>query len=1158
MRDSIAQAFVLFLLLCFASSLATAQEPKQVRDWPAGIVPRERLSNERAFDYDFSKISVATLQTWLGRIGIELPVALDGEVSGWVWVQRSELGWLDVGSYRLEGEISSPSLLVDQLKIEDGIVRFGLADGDWYVGEISGLAKSEISGKAVGNAAANVMILASDDPVARVDIEIGSIDIKTFLSLFGIESNVSNRNGRVSVDGVIPISSMLEPATWDATAKVELANVATSYLLSDANLNASFAMEDGSWKIVESLVEMGESELQLSGQGRLSEAFPFEFSLSGDRLNATELLKQLKLSEIASEIEGPLDLFAKIRGNPTEGALNAEAVIKSRRLTISDKSFDQIEAVAAYDSDSIRLTVASLVGLEGEATGTAIWRDFESLAQVVPDKLNSKLMNIQLADLPLEKSLVELSGAATGELQFEKVTQGEMFDWTSAGKVAVEDLRVSELRLGQSELTWDKLAGSAQLNGKVVTSQGAGELTADIRVSLADRVGSGLKSTNVSAYHAAGKLSEYDIFAELPESRSGNLKVAANGEFWLEGSPAALWSRGRFSLQNSGIQIAQRSLAVEFAETAFNEEEIRVERFRLHDGEGRVVGSAQFRRDARGEDRLRLRVVAMSLAPYLKDFSTGKLPSASGILDGTAELKRTAGAQVDGKGWSGKISGSVSELSYHNRPLGNLDFKGNLKDWMLSLNANGTLMSGQTKVVGVIPISTRTINSMFDSASKADRDSAESYKANLELSIEKARVRRIAAMLSGNGKSNLDGSATLSLKLSGGSIEDLEVAGRLDLPTVTNADQPLASDLVSRFKFRDSRLTIDECSGGFAGGELATQGFIELNDDYSGLSNVRFNFATKRMEVPQLVRLIYPEYAKYYEGVLDYRGTASYRRGIQLNGSLLGREGELFGIPIQYARGELRVALDEKGRFSRAISRNLHGTGVGGKFESNVDVRGGSNIELKTNGTISGGKLEQLGKSFGFTGLAGTGKFSSRFNLDSKKIERLDELAGNVQINLEDGDVLSIPLLSKVDRFLPLAQFASTDIENGRLNAIVGQGQLRIRDLVVNSKALVLAATGSASLDGSTLDLDLAVQTGGGIQQQLTQSAVERFIATSIPQLALLNEVNELVRNRSVFLHVGGSTSRPVFSAKPAQTAARGFIETFGRRLIDSGTDSNR
>ena len=81
------------------------------------------------------------------------------------------------------------------------------------------------------------------------------------------------------------------------------------------------------------------------------------------------------------------------------------------------------------------------------------------------------------------------------------------------------------------------------------------------------------------------------------------------------------------------------------------------------------------------------------------------------------------------------------------------------------------------------------------------------------------------------------------------------------------------------------------------------------------------------------------------------------------------------------------------------------------------------------------------------------------------------------------------------------------------MRAWIGQGQFRIRDLVLNGDAFSLLAYGTAALDGSNLNIDAILQTGGGVQQRLVQSAVEKLLVGVAPPISAIQQLNEIVRN---------------------------------------------
>ncbi|MEZ6079425.1 MAG: hypothetical protein R3C56_28275 [Pirellulaceae bacterium] len=113
----------LLLLPLLVQRSALGQETLEAGAWPAGVVARDTLPTERAYNYNFNEVDVSKLEGWLKWFGYELPAKFSGNVSGWIWAQRSGCGWFDVANYRLEGEVESPQLLIESWTLEQARLR---------------------------------------------------------------------------------------------------------------------------------------------------------------------------------------------------------------------------------------------------------------------------------------------------------------------------------------------------------------------------------------------------------------------------------------------------------------------------------------------------------------------------------------------------------------------------------------------------------------------------------------------------------------------------------------------------------------------------------------------------------------------------------------------------------------------------------------------------------------------------------------------------------------------------------------------------------------------------------------------------------------------------------------------------------------------------
>jgi hypothetical protein len=194
--------------------------------------------------------------------------------------------------------------------------------------------------------------------------------------------------------------------------------------------------------------------------------------------------------------------------------------------------------------------------------------------------------------------------------------------------------------------------------------------------------------------------------------------------------------------------------------------------------------------------------------------------------------------------------------------------------------------------------------------------------------------------------------------------------------------------------------------------------------------------------------------------------------------------------------------------------------------------------------------MEQLSRALGFERIIGSENFDASAQLASRRLTDLGALTGQLQFNFLDGDAGSIPVVSELNRLIPLTQLASTDINSGVMHARIGEGELQIQDLLLNSEAFWLAARGGASLRNGNLDLQGVLQTGGGLEAQISQNSVRNLAGVALPQLMIVSQLDNLLRNRTVYFRVRGTNNRPVIQPKVAPTLARLLLQEVRRELL--------
>jgi hypothetical protein len=381
---------------------------------------------------------------------------------------------------------------------------------------------------------------------------------------------------------------------------------------------------------------------------------------------------------------------------------------------------------------------------------------------------------------------------------------------------------------------------------------------------------------------------------------------------------------------------------------------------------------------------------------------------------------------------------------------------------------------------------------------------------------------------------------TASMQVSGqqfgNQINQLDVL--LRVPRLVYNRQSLAENLLLDVNYDSKRWQIRELSGGFGGGRVDARGAVSVSapsnfgEPSTGSKDGMLQFSAQRVQLHSIVDFLMPEYANEFAGQLSYRGVARFHRQLQLTGFVRADRAIAFGLPVQQGHGNLRIRINPNGSLSHLVANNFTGTAIGGRFIGDVTLRGGQRYDLSAQGQVTDGKLDQLSRALGFERIIGTGKFNGRINLQSRDASSLPALNGQLQIDFNQGDAQSVPALSELARYVPVLQLASSDITDGRLRARIGSGQLRIQDILLNGETFWLAGSGNASLVGGRLDLEAILQTGGGIQQQLSQQLLQRIALGIVPQAAVVAELNDLIGNRTLYFHIGGTTARPVVQAR--------------------------
>lgn len=1189
----VCQLASLLVLALSAGRPIAGQERLDSANWPVGVAARSALPTQRAYNYEFRDVQVSELEGWLKWLGYEFPAKISGQVTGWLWAQRSSSGWFDLAGYRLEGEVESPQLLIESWRVEQARVRFGYAEGSWYVGKLSGEIAEQTSDASIGRVELQGKLPLAGPRALQISGSLNQVLLQPLLTAFGLRVAIDNQPGNLVLRSQVPLSTIGDISTWTVRSELDIAGVVFTDAphLPELSITGPLQLEAGHWNFSNAQIGVAQQTLQGNAQGELAAGpsgtlrdarLPYSATISSARLDLEKLLASLGRNRGIPAVQGIVSLAGEFSGNAAEGLEAAALTLQAPQIKAVGETLAEVELQASLQmSDGmpqgLNLNLQSARVAAGNISGQLTWLDLTEMAQGLPSSADLMIEHVDLSRLSPSQIPVGLAGTADGQLRLRSEPQQQPAAWTGELRLRVRQFAVSKTNLGDVYLSVSKTtAESLELQLRDALK------SFSLQALLAAEPPSGKSNApyQFSSYSLTGELHNYQTRLALAAQMGPHfteVPVAASGSFQLEGKlpngldelANHLPERGRVVLDDLRIGLGRQMLHLQDSLLNIRPDAWRLEQFRLvsqsaQDAsnlatleQGRVVGSALIRRDGQGVHLLNLRVTDLQLADFVREYAPPELHGLTGQVLVEMRLQKSAASATWPSGWSGQLAGQVRDASFREIPLTDLAFDGSLQPEQLSLRIDGSLLGGELDAK--LDLTPRQIESLLlgepwmqgqqTQETLAEAAEAEGSASRVEASLKGMELKRLMSIIFGpHWGSKYAGTTNLNFNASYATLGTPLFDASLEIPSFLFERHSLAQRLRGVVRYQDGRLSIEKFDGGIAGGRMEVVG--SLRESRPGRYSGDLRFDLESLQLPALAAWVAPEMAEQLVGTLNYQGRALLGREILLSGAARIRDAMAYQLPIQDLRSQLRILLAYNGRLHELSARNIHGTALGGLVDGEAQLHGDSGYQLSSAIQISNGKLEQLSRALGFEYIVGTGCFDAQATLRSSDAMNLSALSGPLQIDFEGGDAQSVPLLSDLGRLLPLLQLGSTDISTGRLNAQLGQGQLRISNVFLSGDAFWLVGDGSASLTTGGLDIKALVNTGGGLDTQLAQSASQKLVAIALPQLALLGELNDLVRNRTLYLHIGGSTSHPVIQPQVAPTLARALLQNVSRRLL--------
>ncbi len=454
-------------IFLFFSQLLCAQQALEIQDWPAGSQTRRQLPNSRALEYEFSSVDISKLQQWIAWIGYELPVDLSGKVSGWLWAQRSQTSWFEFGEYRLEGEISSPALVVDDWNFRDAMLRFGYAEGTWYVGQLSGKFSSNKHQEDIGDAKFSAMLPTAEPRNLQISGGISDLRLEPLASAFSLDVQVDNIPGSMTFSGQAPLRSLADLSQWSGQAELTLEEIVVAGA-PQASIRSEFRLIDGQWTTRAATLEVAEQILQLTAKGTFQDDFPFQAEVKGEDLALREILNSARQDSLANLIEGLANLSMKWEGNGRHGLESATVEVQAPRLKVAQDTLRNVSLSASARRSSaetlpLEIVLRNVDVAGGRIHGKLSWNDLTAAIRA-PQAIGLEIEHLQLSDVESLQLPLVLRGMADGQLRFTTSVANDGLDWSSESRLRLANLNVAGTSLGSLYCSASKLAQNEHLS----------------------------------------------------------------------------------------------------------------------------------------------------------------------------------------------------------------------------------------------------------------------------------------------------------------------------------------------------------------------------------------------------------------------------------------------------------------------------------------------------------------------------------------------------------------------------------------------------------------------------------------------------------------------------------------------------------------------
>lgn len=867
-------------------------------------------------------------------------------------------------------------------------------------------------------------------------------------------------------------------------------------------------------------------------------------SISCDGVDLNQIGERFGVPEMNGNVRLSGSLNSDLQQLASRSGFAADVIVNTRGVTAHGVTMDDAE---------FRLDIAD--GTAMLHTSDVVLRDqpgrplLHSVASVkVPLDSHAEIQSRVTVSVTPSDSVPTLLGMPTTPLQGNLLSEinatcrvqdaAEPAAWTASGHLRGRDLVIASESIDDFDINPALRAGEISVPQFALRwRDNLCKLSAHGSVGDSISVTGAIQSNTVRVEDLAELVSR---FSGSPLRASGNATVG--GHFQLCSSPLQFVASGDANIQNAryaGKRVGAAQLRWNADPTSFV---LTSSSNDLLGGQYQVTATA---RDLDWTNTIVEGQFQNIQASRLVACSGISLPS-SGTLSGGLRVTSIANLEsLRGDAWL-----QSKNLSLKRLPLDIRQAAIKVDAGVVSVHSEGVLASGRYAAVGNTELA-RLVRFFEPEAARPLAQIPLTFEAKLsELAVHRViaaldlprETRRLRATISGDcvrTPAMFDGSRFCSLN---GSLEKVRW------------DRSLVSDRVAvTMAVHPSRVELENLSGHFADGRLSGKASV----DFSSTPVGRFDLSANRVNLRRAT-------APFLSA--DMSGTANVQVSGRIGPVISGRadvsvdHAVMSGLVVREARFPVDWSYSQASQIARWQCRaGVVGVGGGrvhiaseGNFDRSLSMATSMRIER-----VDTSKLLQGSSS-------GAGVIDGNVTLNAKRARDPKNVVGRFDLEMSNINALELPVMDELSSLVRLAPSRpGNGQDGGYVYGRIAGGLVHVEELAISQSTVQVLMSGSATMDGR-LDFDVTASTeSNGPADQLLEMADSPIMMATAAPIAMVAKANELLKDRVVHVHVGGTSARPTLRLQPgkqlSQDAVRFFLSSsLGANVAQAVGPQNR